>query len=109
MEHKKTGSMQSHNHQNYTFKKSTHNWNGGTEVSSKANRMRHGSKGGGPMQLDPEPMFLQNNSKLDKLERTQQTAGSEIKEVSKSTNTEEDAIVAVATKFSTREEPSEKG
>ena len=94
MEHKKTGSMSSNtNHQQYTFKKSTNNWNGNTEVSSKANRMRHGSKGNGhgPMQLDPEPMFLQNNSKLDKLERTQQnTAGSETKEVLKSQNTEED-------------------
>ena len=71
MEHKKTASVSSHNHQQYTFKKSTNNWNGNTEVSSKANRMRHGSKGNGhgPMQLDPEPMFLQNNSKLDKLEQ----------------------------------------
>ena len=52
VEHKKTGSTSSHSHaghHQYAFKKSTHNWNGGSEVSSKGNRLRHGSKGGGPM------------------------------------------------------------
>lgn len=113
VEHKKTGSMSSHNHANhhqYTFKKPGHNWNGGGEASSKGNRLRHGSKGGGPMQLDPEPMFLQNDSKLDRMEQLNagrsQTTESRSKEPSKPTmSTEDDQIVAVAQKFTTKELP----
>ena len=59
VEHKKAGSV-SNNHHNYNFKKSSNNWNGPHEVSSKAHRFRHVSKGA-PMQLDPEPMFLMND------------------------------------------------
>ena len=57
MEHRKTGSTSNSNHQQYTFKKVNNSQYNNGDPGSKANR-RHGSKGGGPMQLDPNPNFL---------------------------------------------------
>ena len=48
MEHRKTGSTPSNNHQQYTFKKVSNASNNNGDIGSKANR-RHGSKGSGPM------------------------------------------------------------